>query len=273
MGEIMLGGNAFIVGLARNCAVGLKATLPRIGRFYDTFDKINVCLITNDSNDDTDLVLFNWTKNRGDAQVMQLDGLAKNIPARSPRVAACRNMGVGVLKNELRRGARFDYFVVLDLDGLNEHLVDEPHFSAALRDVPQDWGGVFANQRGRYYDIWALRHRDWCPGDCWQDVRSYRRSPVNWLRHGGQKGARRAALQHFVVERQKVIPPRTPPIDVASAFGGFGIYKVEALAEASYVGLAPNGREICEHVSFNKAVKDNGYGLYISPALLNDQPK
>mgnify|MGYP003327104484 CR=1 FL=1 len=41
--------------------------------------------------------------------------------------------------------------------------------TSAHRPSPDDIAAVCANASPRYYDIWALRHRTWCPSDCWQD--------------------------------------------------------------------------------------------------------
>ena len=33
--------------------------------------------------------------------------------------------------------------------------------------------GVFANQRGMYYDMWTLRHKTICPVDVWEEILDY----------------------------------------------------------------------------------------------------
>ena len=33
----------------------------------------------------------------------------------------------------------------------------------------QNWDVFTANTSDIYYDIWALRHNNWSPNDCWQN--------------------------------------------------------------------------------------------------------
>jgi hypothetical protein len=115
-----------------------------------------------------------------------------------------------------------------------------------------EWDALFANCLGKYYDIWALRiERDkWtqlCPFqvidyDCWEAVQKYR--------------TRQVVSQH-----QISIPVSTPLIPVNSAFGGFGIYKVDKI-NGRYNGF--DGRIRCEHVEFHKGMKR----LFICPKFL-----
>lgn len=259
-----LGGSALIVGAARNCATGLRDTIPRLNRFSESFDHVDYVIGTNDSSDETDEILRAWEKGASNIQIINLDHLAQNVPARTARLAVVRNICLSKIHRE--NYPTYDYFVVVDLDGVNVQLVDEPEFSEAIASAPAGWGGLFANQRTKYYDIWALRHKVWCPGDCWQDVKNASRGVFR------RKSRRKAAVSRFVNERQKYISGDELPIEVESAFGGFGIYSVKAIIGAYYVGLTDGGSEVCEHVSFNAMVKNSGYLLYIIPSLLNDAP-
>ena len=55
-------------------------------------------------------------------------------------------------------------------------------------------------------------------------------------------------------------------INVKSAFGGLGIYKLEKILEFSYESF--NGTT-CEHVKFNKDINDKYGKLYIDQKLIN----
>ena len=146
-------------------------------------------------------------------------------------------------------------------------------FFELFSGAPPDWGGIFANQRQAYYDIWALRHRKWCPEDCWQQVG--RSQPVGRFRRffspmRGVPGVE--AVERYVGRRQVRIAPEHGPIEVDSAFGGFGVYRTSFLCNAWYSGRDAAGREVCDHVHFNSCVRRAGGKLYIIPALLNDAP-
>ena len=58
-------------------------------------------------------------------------------------------------------------------------------------------------------------------------------------------------------------------IEVDSAFGGLGIYKIDFLRGLRYKGLNDHGEELCEHVPFHKAIKANGGRIFINPSLIN----
>ena len=55
----------------------------------------------------------------------------------------------------------------MDMDDAGSHPLDTARIAAARArfDAQKDLAGVFANQRGLCYDLWALRAADWCPDD------------------------------------------------------------------------------------------------------------
>jgi hypothetical protein len=74
--------------------------------------------------------------------------------------------------------------------------------------------------------------------------------------------------------------PSAPPLEVISAFGGLGIYKVASILrnERNYVGYknkfitgAEVGWQCCEHVSFNAGFRERGEKLFVIPELVNSQ--
>lgn len=261
--------NALIVGLARNCANGLESTLPRLKNFKNTFSNVDFRIITNDSTDNTENLLDNWELQESNIKIIKHSNMATNAIKRTARIAICRNIYLEELR-QLKNKQNIDYLLVLDLDGLNSTLIDEPVFTELIENIPNNWGGIFANSRGNYYDIWALRHDEWCPGDCFKESRNYRHNLINIIKNGGIRKNNKKAFKKFITNRQINIPTDNKIINVLSAFNGFGIYKTEFLKNASYIGLDSHGNEICEHVHFNQCVRNNGGKLYIIPKLLND---
>lgn len=259
----MLPKRAFIAGTARNCAKSLPRTLARLTRFQSSFEQCKFVIITNDSNDDTEIVLRTWAATVPNALVLNLDGLAAKARARTHRLALARNAYLSILKNDHREGKGHDLLLVADMDGPNSTLIDDPQFVMAVENAPPDWAALLANQRGPYYDIWALRHPTWCPNDCWEAVRASSRKLF------GRRAARKEAKKKYVMSRQILLDPSAPPIRVESAFGGFGIYRTEYLMDLCYVGLTSRGTEVCEHVYFNQMIGRKGGSLYIIPSLLN----
>lgn len=253
--------SAFIAGTARNCGPGLIGSLTRLERLRSTFDRTKFAIVTNDNADNTKEILEDWASRVPDAHIICMDGLASKTTQRTARLAITRTAYLDLLRQDMAKGETFDLMIVADLDGLNAELIDDPGFTAALETAPSGWAAVFANSRGLYYDIWALRHPTWCPDDCYESVRN---TPMPIF---GRAKAKKAAVQRYVRDRQIVIDPSSAPIEVESAFGGFGIYRTEFLEQAAYCGLAAN-REVCEHVSFHEGIRKAGGRLYILPALL-----
>jgi hypothetical protein len=172
------------------------------------------------------------------------------------------------MRRRIGAGRHFDVMIVFDFDGANQATELGEALLGTLATAPPDWSALFANQRQAYYDIWALRHPKWCPDDCWRRIHQSARLYPWPLRTRAEKNA----IRRYVGNRQVRISPNHSPIEVLSAFGGLGIYKVSAIGGAWYSGRDEAGRELCEHVPFNRWVTAHGGKLYVAPRLLNDAP-
>ena len=252
---------AVFAGCARSCAPfldGVLANIEALGAIYDAFE---VVIVENDSADDTRRILEEFASSRPNVRLIDADGLDQAHPRRGDRLAVARNIYMKAVRE--KRYSDCDDLVVLDFDDVNCKPIDLAAFKAARRWLWQkpDRRGVFANSALFYYDLWALRHPTWCPDDCWDRVREAQ------VTLGVDEAVRR-----YVAQRQILIPSTAAPIMVDSAFGGLGIYRRKATLKGSYVGLQPNGEEVCDHVSFNAAVKGRDGVLAIYPALQNQAP-
>jgi hypothetical protein len=184
-----------------------------------------------------------------------LGTLREQFPRRTERIAYCRNHYLDTLKNNPTY-KDVDYVVVTDLDGTNTHLTEENLLSNWKHT---DWDVVTANQKGIYYDIWALRHPILSPNDCL----GYYHFLVDEL--GIKKFTARKIAIH---SRMITIPKSDKFIEVDSAFGGIAIYKKEVLLDVCYVGIQ-DGREVCEHFPLHEQIRRKGYAIYINPNFVN----
>jgi hypothetical protein len=253
----------FICGLVRNAATPLRQTLGVIKALEAICESSSVLVVTNDNVDETDAVLRAWRSSSDNHEVLWLDGLKKAFPERIDRIAAARNSYLQQLR--VQPEAKFPLIMVMDLDGPNIHLNPDTVLESVSMASFQ-WDGIFANQRQAYYDIYALRHDEWCPNDCWEEVRQATTFP--WRNRKA-----RAAIEKFVHSRQFRIRPEHNPISVRSAFGGLAIYKTAAIRGAWYASRDKASRLTCEHVLFNALICEMGGKLFITPSLLNDAPK
>jgi hypothetical protein len=116
-----------------------------------------------------------------------------------------------------------------------------------------------ANQAAPYYDIYALRHPEWSPNDCWHYESELRSQGMNPL----------FARQRAIYDRMITISPDSEWIPVDSAFGGLAIYKRSLFDNVKYFSVLPNGDHVCEHVTLHQQMKIKGAKLFINPALIN----
>jgi hypothetical protein len=271
---------AVFVGLARDCADILCSALDNVLQISRLFAESAFIFIENDSQDSTKVDIEQWCKRRPKARLISLDGLAASFPIRTIRLACVRNRYLSLIRSEFRA---YDYLFVIDCDDANAEQIDLHAVRRAiefLADQPNG-AGVFANSIGIYYDLWALRHPVRCPGDVWEEVCDYA------LAH---RVTDNEAYRRTLSTRIFSLPtdPMSAPLEVDSAFGGLGIYKIQSVLnnKRSYLGhkskrvRAPAleldggaarevGWQCCEHVAFNSGFRESGEKLFVLPYLVN----
>jgi hypothetical protein len=251
----MAQAQAVVVGLARNCARSLERDLARLGEAARGFAGVRFLVVESDSTDDTVARLERLKATRDDVDFLALGTLRTSIPGRTPRIAHCRNAYVDRLRDDPRY-ADVDYVLVADLDGVCRDLTPAALASCWSLDVP--WSMCAANQGDHYYDVWALRHPDWCPDDAWA-------LHARLLPLVGVDEADNIA----VFSRMVHLPAGAAPIEVESAFGGLAVYRRDALLAGRYVGENADGSPICEHVPFHAQLRAAGHRLFVHPGLVN----
>jgi hypothetical protein len=230
-----------LVGTARSIESHLPKTFETIKMICDCFEKSNVIIYENDSNDKTLEQLQNWAQDKANVEIIT----EQNVPGlRTHRLAHGRNI---IMSKALQLNT--EYIVVMDLDDVNNELTKDA-FMTSFNYPNVDWAVMTANQSGKYYDLWALRtYDDWLPFDCWACTKT-------------------DTVDNCVSSRLKHIRPDEPLINVKSAFGGLGIYKTKYLDGCKYDG-GKDDFELLEHASFNEGIIKNGGTIYINPKMIN----
>ena len=247
---------ALVASTVRNGGAELTGRIARLDAVLSSLFDTRWLVVESDSEDNTVPYLLELSNRHPKVRSVSMGHLRHTMPLRTQRIAHCRNHYIHELLNTPTY-SDVSYLVVLDLDEVNDEL-NEGSLSAI--DFSRDWGGLFANQRGPYYDLWALRHPAWSPGDCWRQYEHLKRVGVN------------DNYAHLIAIASKMLPidPTHEWIEVDSAFGGLGVYRREYITPSCrYVGLEPSGLETCEHVLFNAEVRRNGARLYVAPGLIN----
>ena len=244
-----------ICGVSRNCSTTIIADIHRLRDVFADAKNLQMLVIESDSTDDTVSKLHSLSQAIPGFAYESLGALVPVIPRRTDRIAHCRNRYLEIAVTDPKY-LDVDYIAVVDLDGVISRLTKTG--ISSCWDGPC-WDVCVANQDGPYYDIWALRHPQWCPTDCWQEY--------IWLTAHGLSSF--SALWQSIYSRMITIPSSSAWVEVDSAFGGFAIYKKSILAKEKYCGSSLSGLEICEHVSVNLAIRLMGGRIYINPRLIN----
>ena len=250
----MLGGKVLVVGLARNVADDFEKNFRVLSSAVSIFDDVRYYVVESDSSDNTLEVFSRIKQNSPSFDFTSLGCLSKQLPNRIDRLVHCRNT---YLKYFFEHRDEFDYLIVADLDGVNDGLSAASLASVWSENV--EWDAVFANQSSLYYDIWALRHDYWCPGDCWSNFRFLKE-----VGHSDEK-----ALWDAVFSKMIRIPTNHSWIRVRSAFGGLGIYKASTFPDEYYSCYDEHGNEVCDHVGLHLSIGFHDKKLFINPALIN----
>jgi hypothetical protein len=148
--------------------------------------------------------------------------------------------------------------MVVDFDIRNNRF-DQNSLHRVL-NVEQEWDALFANQTGRYFDIFALRSENWSPRDCMEEVDEL-------IKRGH---SREYGKEIAIWKKMKRIDISIEPIEVESAFGGMAIYKNWIFERFDYnIASTPIGARESEHVALHYKARRAGAVLLIHPGFNN----
>lgn len=263
------------IGLAQNCAQHLPTVLRNIENMATLAAESAFLFLENDSTDNTKAILNGWGTGRPNFTLLNFDGL-NGVAVRTVKLEILRNAYVECLRT-YKNLKDFDLVVLIDMDDVGTWPIDLIEMAKAIHYLQADpqRAAIFANQIGSYYDVWALRHKEFCPGDAWEEVIDYKASHPT--------ATDEEAFNQTFKKRIHTFPPTAEPFEVDSAFGGLGIYRMSYILKNPnpYLGSkikslpTPNGifkvsrRQFCEHVHFHAGIRTLGGKLFIWPALIN----
>lgn len=245
-----------VVGIVKDIEKTLKSDLKRIGMAFSFFKEIHWFLVESDSSDKSQQTLLEMKEINKYFDFISIKIPVNSYNLRTERLAMARNKYLAHIRDHIDP-IEFPYIVIADFNLLNNKLSMESVISSWSRT---DWDVVTANQSSRYYDIWALRHPLWSPNDCWEQhefLKKYIKTPeiVN---------------SYSLRSRMIKIPKDSEWIVVDSAFGGLAIYRSSfLLKDVNYEGKNDDGNMICEHIPFNRKIKELGARIFINTSLIN----
>ena len=248
-----------IVGLARNCGPRLDANLARLLQLVADCRSWRLHIRTNDNTDDTEAVLVRFCMDNPKAtfHTQTLDRPQFSAEFAGPRTVALAEYRTACQEWVRQHCPDSTYTLVIDWDawggwshagvmhGVGSLATTTDAYgmaSVSLLEHPvsiNDSNGPRMSSAFLTYDAWAMRGVGQ-PTNYWDD---YTAGMGGWKHHW--------------------IPPvGSPPVVVASAFGGMAIYDTQAYLAGTYDGSD------CEHVGLHRTISQRtGLNLYLDPAM------
>ena len=265
-----------VLGCSQDCGRHIHAVFQNIQSLSGVFRSLRVLVVENDSHDGTVLEIGRNQHLLSNLTARSFTGLNEKVPIRTERLAHLRNCSIDwVLQQAFP--PHDTLVMVIDMDEVNATPWNIDQWIKPLNWFinKRDAAGMFANQKGPYYDLWALRHPQRCPVDVWQEVIS--------LHFRKPSLSDEELIQQAYLPWQCRIDPDGLPERVDSAFGGLGFYKLNWLRQnqMTYSGLISKWLDrpgqasklirwqVAEHVSFHAGLRAAGGSLWIHPGLIN----
>lgn len=257
--DILKNKRVVIGGCAMNIEKYIKKSLNKMKDMSSFFKDYRIVIFENDSTDNTLRILREFEKNNKNVKIISEMGLSKRKGfTRTCKLAYARNKILEFIEKENLDD--YDLFINMDLDNININL-NVNNLKHILETTDLEWDVLTANQKD-YYDYWALRTNKYNK-NCWDS--------------DGLCSIKKKVLSNwFDIEQtgnsETSISIKSKPIEVLSAFGGLGIYKINSFKGCKYSSNFKHNirRNDCEHVIFHKCITDKGGKIYILPKLLNN---
>ena len=241
----------------RNPSRSFLKSFFQMKKIGENFKDQRIIIIESDSDKNLN-EYFKEISNEPRVIVKRLGSLKNKIKhgkLRTERIAFSRNEYISMIKNS-KDLIGFDFLAIYDSDGASR-MINYKSIEAALK-INTDWTAQFANQLFFYYDIFALRAKGWVE----KNPKEIRESLIV-----NKMSEKKAYIKAFS-RNMKHIKKNGKLINVESAFGSFGIYKIKDIGNAFYRGNL-NGKPYCEHVTFNLDLIAQNKKLFINPNLIS----
>ncbi len=278
MGKVLVNesdvkGRVLIVGTVSNVSQRLTADFTSVRDAFSVDFEVFTYLVESDSDDPTLLSLNELSKSNDNFYFKSFGELKDAIPDRVERIRFCRNDYVKFIRDNFEI-YKWDYIVAADLDGMNNALNYEAVRSCFTR---LDWDCCLSNQSGGYYDIFALRERNWQPGNYFEVVESERAKIRNlrMSRFHFLNRIRAILLEDFIkrdaiYSKMRQIPRNTSWVPVDSGFGGLAIYKPHVFLSFDYSKVESRSSD-SEHVDLHLKMRKNDQKIFINPNFVNSR--
>tara|TARA_B100000963_G_scaffold350523_1_gene360877 strand:+ start:1019 stop:1849 length:831 start_codon:yes stop_codon:yes gene_type:complete len=237
----------------------IKNEEKNLGRFFkkinsllSIFEEHYLIFVLSDTYDKSENLLNDYLKGkRGTVIVKNFDNQTNRIE----KLEICRNEYLNFIRknNEIKD---YDYLLVMDADGVN-NILNEKVLAETIQK--EKWNAIFANQKFFYYDIFALRIDKLINENF---ILKIKKDFQNNVYEQPKRIIFNNLTRFFFIN--KLFKERY--IEVNSAFGGLGIYKLNIILEFNYHS---NSGKNCEHVKLNEDINKKYGGMFIDKLLFN----
>lgn len=236
----------------KNEAKNLKILFEVLKNNLKIFNDYFIIFVESDSDDDSAYLIKDFLRDKKGKLIQKK---LSHIENRVKRLEISRNEYLKYIKknNKLKK---FDFLIVLDCGNVNDKL--NPYDILTALKFKKKWVAIFPTQYFLYYDIWALRIKNFIEHDCYQIlIRKFMNNKL--LKKDFINLVFKFMFINFFFKKNN--------IEVISAYGGMAIYQLKKVINFKY--NCNNGAS-CEHVAFNKKIYQKyGKSLYIFKKLKN----
>lgn len=260
--EISSNKRILFCGICRDVGNTIHKNIKRIKRTAEKFKDHKVYIYENDSSDNTTEILKEFknksliectTDNREDKNYKDIisQGLDVKHLNRCNVLASCRNNYIDYLKNNCND---YDYMCVIDFD-IHGWSYSGFYHSIACIENAKDISSM--SSYGVLGDVKNTRYIENCKQFLFYDSFAFRPLGLNVPMTRG--------LQ---VQFNLLTPLNSNLTEVESNFGGMCIYKTDTIKDAKYSAKEHDKFVDCDHVCFNREIKNNGYKHYFNPNMV-----
>lgn len=256
--EITKQYSVVFAGPVRNCGDFLEDVIKNIDSIGSLFKEYHCVFVESDSVDNSFELLSKYANERDNFHLITLGKIEPQIPSRTMRIAAARNVAIeysenkGLLDNT-------DFYIQMCVDDVNAQEIDLEGVLSCFKYELESWDGMTANQN-TYYDLWTLRKEGWLNYDCWYELTRNRPEYISWDEY----------YQIVIGSRFVKIPKNYGLIEVEAAHGGLSIYKSSMAKGCRYKGFnEENMFEESDIMEFCRGIKRKGGKIFINSELIN----
>lgn len=228
--------SCLICGCVKNCERYLDDVFKNIEKIQSLFEKSKI-LISFDISDDYSLKKLAQLKSS-----FNMDIIINKDPLTNSRTVNIQQARNKMLNKIYQEYNDFTYFIMIDMDDVSSKPINIDILKEGL-DKQTMWDGLFFNNEN-YYDFWALNFKDF-QYSCWHssDVKKL----INLMNSEFKKECKNSEF-----------------IECQSAFGGFGIYKINKFINCYY-------RSLIDPSLFDAQAIKNIYNKYKISYNINSQ--